>query len=284
MTKAKKEAKGTKKTSLETTLKMIPVKRPPEEKIWNVSPNVPRPISNILISAPTCSGKSVVLVNLFYRLLQGCYNQVYWFSPTVAHDKTLYNNVLIDDNIVKISDPDQLAAQMENILKEIVKSCKENDEVENEKGEMVPRYTLIVLDDCIAYFGKGSKYLQYLATYCRHIRIALWVTSQNYMSFPKVNRLNTPNALLFRAFSDKEKKCYAETYNQFPDFIKYYEEAVSEPYGFLYVDVDRRRLFKGFETLLYEEPKNLKDLKKKKDSGSESDSDDSSDSESSDDE
>ena len=192
------------------------------------------------IHAPSRSGKSVVLSNFLYNEafnFKKRFDKIIFISPTILIDQTL-QYARDDEDVVKIYE-DDLLENLDNVLQTIL--AKQKKEKDSEK----PNATLIILDDCLAYLKNKS--LSYLSTKNRHYNISLIITTQYYKRIDVVIRANATHWLLFKTHTDKEHSTIVEDFNAFPDFEKFYNTAIEEPYSFLFADMLKMKLFKRFE-------------------------------------
>jgi hypothetical protein len=213
----------------------------------DIKTKVPKPLpySNgkpftLCITAPSASGKSVLLVNLLYRYYKPEFDEIYYISPTIMHDKTLENNVKTDDEIIKIYEEEDLN-NIDEVLKHIV------DEIGKEEKKV-----LIILDDMIAYF-KNQSYLNKIVALSRHYDVSFIITCQAYMSFPNILRKNASHHIIFRIFNKKDLEAIEdEIGTNYEDYDEYYKEATKDKYSFLYITQRDPKLYKRFVELLWE--------------------------------
>lgn len=222
-------------------LKILPLKEKSKinEKWSDIADVISHPFT-MCIHAPSRSGKSVVLSNFLYNEsfnFKKRFDKIIFISPTILIDKTL-EYAREDDDVVKIYE-DELLENLDNVLTTILANQKKDHEKEEDKS------VLIILDDCLAYLKNKS--LSYLSTKNRHYNISLILTTQYYKRLDPVIRANATNWLLFKTHTDKEHSTIIEEFNSFPDFEKFYNTAIGEPYSFLFADMLKMRLFKKFE-------------------------------------
>jgi hypothetical protein len=230
-------------------LTILPIKKVQKKKEFEIRKPLPEPPFTIVMIAPTKSGKSVTVVNciknsMFYK---GCFDEIYYISPTVMIDPTL-NSIAKDEKIIKIYEEEELE-KIDHILSEIVKTQKETKEEER-------KHILIVLDDMIDYFKKSGK-LNNLCAYSRHYKISCLITSQKYNALPKRLRCNASAYLIYHLNNKSDlEDINHEIGSNYPDFLKYYKEATEEPFHFLFIDNREMSLYKNFTDELWTKHKN----------------------------
>ena len=223
--------------------KIYPVKKTDDkDPRWlnMTNPNIPKHPFNLLICAKPKQGKSNLIVNLLYNPafdFKKRFDNIIYISPSVMGDKTLENNVVIDDDIVKIHDD---LEPLDPIIDAIMQDQHDN------KEESI----LLVLDDLVGNI-KGKSISKLSAKY-RHYNISMIVVSQNYKSFSVLTRNSASQFILFKTHNQKEiDKINEEIGSSFgKDFETYYDEATKEKHNFLVVDVENQQLTKNFNELL----------------------------------
>jgi hypothetical protein len=189
------------------------------------------------ILAPSRSGKSVVITNLLYNKdfnFKKRFDKIIFISPTILIDPSL-QFAREDDDIIHIHEQKYLE-NLDSVIDNIFEKQKEEPD----------ESTLLIIDDALVYLR--SKSLAYATTKNRHYNLSIIISSQAYKKIDPVIRNNATHWLLFKTHLQKEQDHLEEDFNGFPDFSKYYKEAVSVPYSFLFADMLKMRLFKRFET------------------------------------
>jgi hypothetical protein len=70
---------------------------------------------------------------------------------------------------------------------------------------------------------------------------------------PVVCRYNASGYIIFKTHNKKEfVKLEEELEGNFPNFDELYKEATEEKYNFLFLDMEKIKAYKNFDTLLYE--------------------------------
>jgi hypothetical protein len=225
-------------------LTVLPVKKINKKQEYNIPKPLPQPAFTLLMVAPTCSGKSVLLCNMLKNVLYGydnVFETIYYISPTVMLDDTL-KAIAKDDEIVKIHEPEELE-MVDHILSDIVKEQKGKD-VEDRKN------VLCVLDDMISYFSNHSV-LSNLPSLSRHYKISFIVLTQVFSALPSRFRKNTTHLIVFKLYNKKDLKAIEEEIgSNYENFIEDYEKATKEKYNFLYLNNTNKEVYHNFITKL----------------------------------
>ena len=110
--------------------------------------------------------------------------------------------------------------------------------------------TLWILDDMInssdAVSMSRSSLLNRLYMQGRHWKISIVLVSQKYTYIPSAIRINASHLCMYGANSKEQKTLFEEIANV-DDLPRKYAEAVSKPYGFLYLELTSGRTFQCFE-------------------------------------
>ena len=227
-----------------------PVKKP-IEKDHGINPILmPHAFLKIIV-APPRSGKSNCIINLicnsdFYRGKTGdhYFDEIYYLSPTQCFDKTTMNALKMLDNVVQISDVDQLL-HSDVILKTLQAEQKALPADER-------RRILVVFDDMIGYMKRNSE-VALLATKYRHYSLSIIIVAQSYRAIPPLIR-NCANAMICFGLSNYKEyeKIYEEIGSGFPEFETMFNYATEKKYSFIYCDIERQKVFRNFEEILYD--------------------------------
>jgi len=214
-------------------------------------PQIPSPLQQpaytLILTMPTRSGKSTIVLNILKNVLMGysdnVFEEIYYISPTLPLDETL-KAINEDETIIKITDDEELE-NLDDILKDIMKSQKDKDDDER-------KHVLIVLDDMIDYLKK-SKVLGNLTTKNRHLKISLIIVSQVFRDgLPIKARKNGTSYIFGNIYNQKDLETINEELgSSFPNFMDYYKQATKEKYDFLYVDTRDMSLWRSFKSLLW---------------------------------
>ena len=157
------------------------------------------PPFNMLISAPTCAGKTEFVMSLVQARYKKTFDYVIIICPTFINNKA-YDKKFI------YKDPD-IIIMIPGIEK--INECIEQA-YETYKGTK----SLIIIDDCA--FSKDLKsrvnILTRLAFSARHDSISVWVLTQQYTSIAKTFRENIGMLVLYYTPSKNDIKEIIENY------------------------------------------------------------------------
>ena len=229
---------------MEKKVNIYPVKKPNDkDPRWLKMTNdyIPKHPFNMLLCAKPKQGKSNLIVNLLYNPdfdFKKKFDNIIYISPSVMGDKTLENNVVIDDDITKIhEDLDDLDPIISAIM---------DEQLDNKEESL-----LLILDDLVGNI-KG-KVISKLSAKYRHYNISMIVVSQNYKSYSVLTRNSASQFILFKTHNKKEvEKIIEEIGSNFgKEFEEHYNKATDERHHFLVVDVENGQLVKDFNELLY---------------------------------
>ena len=226
----------TKKDTPVTDLRVLDVKKPKSNYI-SVNDMLWSHPAFILIISPPASGKSALLVSIYYRWFKNVFDTVYWCSPTLKMDNTLALNVAKDETIIRIDNADDLE-QVDNIIRNIIETqdeaLKSGEELED---------ILIVLDDCISFIN--SKMIAKLATMYRHLRITVIVSIQKMKMLSTTLRACASDIISFAIPNKKQRDTFFEEFSIYPDIETYYELATNAKYNWLRMDLRNMALYHG---------------------------------------
>jgi hypothetical protein len=227
-------------------LSILKVKSSNTKPDFDLPDPFPKHHFSALITAPSRSGKSFLLINMLYHPsinLKSHFDEIYFISPTLSLDSTL-KAIVKDDDIIKIEDDEDLE-NLDVILKEIIKNQKETDEDDRKN-------VLIICDDMIDYLKK-SKVLSNLFTKNRHYSISIVLSAQAYRDAysPKV-RKNATCHIIFKMYNKKDIDAInEEIFSGFEDGLKHYKEATEKPFSFLFCNCRDMELYERFEHKLW---------------------------------
>jgi hypothetical protein len=202
------------------------------------------PSSHLLITAPTASGKTILMLNMITRKVfpyYRYYDKIYIFSPTLGLDNS-WSILEEDDKYILNEELD------EEIIYEILEEQRKNILT---KGKNKTKHRLIIIDD----LGGDMKNINYkflvpLIMKLRHSNIHIWITTQSYRAIPRGMRLNFLYHIIFRV-SPQELEIISKEINGSIDeeiFRKIFNNAITErPYNFLYIDIRKQSYYSGFK-------------------------------------
>ena len=219
----------------------------------DVVPPVP---CRIILSAPSNSGKTVLLVDLLTRIYAGCFERIYVFSPSISLDSVWapvkeYSAKVLgvppeEETFFDEWDEDKLA-EILSTQRAVVKHQKE------QKVSKKIFSIIIVVDDfaddqrvMASRTGSGGSAINTLLTRGRHIFCSVMLSSQKQKTIGSIARINAQALIIFRLRSKAELDAIlSEVSNFYPvrTLLEMYELAVNdEPYSFWYINLAASRL------------------------------------------
>jgi len=219
-----------------TDLRILDVKKPKSNWI-EVSPMLPAVPNCTLFISPPASGKTLLLLNWYYRFYQGVFDEVWWCSPTINLDNTAKTSVHVDESIHKITEPEDLES-LDHIIKNIIETQKEKIN----EGEDVDE-VLLILDDCLSFVN--SRALLDLCTRYRHLRITIWISIQKMKMLNNTLRTCASDVITFAIPNLTQRRMFYEEYNVFPDIERYYEECTSQKYNWMRMNLRDMKIYHG---------------------------------------
>ena len=193
---------------------------------------IPKFASSVYLVGSSASGKSTLLLNLMLKpqFYGGYFDEVWHFSETAGIDSLAKQLKIPKKNQINNFDQDK--------LKEILE--KQRSKVEK-GGEASAPKVCIIFDDCIhdQKFLK-SAICKEMSILARHFNVMTFFLSQAFKQIPRPIRLSF-NCLYIFAGSASERSQIAEEYTPpgwtKKDMFKAMDEAYSEPYSFLQINM-----------------------------------------------
>ena len=201
-----------------------------------------------LIIAPPRSGKTNLLMNILfnenYYKADKYWDTIYYISPTQLFDKTCKHYLPKMENIVQISQVEDII-NLETILQHIIDGQKKLFK----KGDDMERI-FIILDDCVSYL----KPIAVLATKYRHHNLSIAVVSQNFRSIPLMIRNCANSVIVFHLNNMKEVEKINDEYgeNFLKDFIPLLLAHTEKKYSFVHINNENMCLYSGFDTIIHD--------------------------------
>lgn len=236
---------------MSSSLEVLPVKiKIPE--MDDLNPILPPHAFLLGIIAPPRSGKTNLIMNLllndqfYYNKKKSPYSyfdEIFYLSPTQIFDKTCCEMLPKLENLIQITDPDELVFS-DTILDKIT---KEQAEAEKEDRKKI----LVVMDDLVGVIDKLPK-LQQLCTKFRHYSMSIIIVSQSYRKIPSVIRNCFTAMIVFDLKNEKEfGKISDEFTGSIPDSERLIKQIVNKRYDFFYFNIERQQLYHNFHTLMW---------------------------------
>ena len=213
----------------------------------DVVPSVP---CRIILSAPSNSGKTVLLVDMLTRIYAGCFERIYVCSPSVHLDSAWapvkeYSAKVLgvppeEETFFDEWNEDKLAGIL-STQRAVVKHQKEQ-KASNEIFSIV-----VVVDDfaddqrvMASRTGSGGSAINMLLTRGRHVFCSVMLSSQKQKAVGSIARINAQALIIFRLRSKTELDAILSEVSNFypmPTLLEMYELATAEPYSFWYINL-----------------------------------------------
>jgi len=215
--------------------------------------------TSFILAAPTASGKSQIILNLFLRYYKDQFMRIWFFSPSIKLDPQY---APLRKYLEKMSDQDREPLMFEDLdqqaLGRILDDQRAICEECRKRKQPIPQVA-VCLDD-LADRGdilqkrqgasSGGSWLVSLATRGRHFGVTWIVSSQVLNLVGTVIRKNVRCMCVWRLRNHKEVETLCEELSGVYDkntLMDMYREATAEPYSFLFVRLDA----KTRETMFY---------------------------------
>lgn len=201
-----------------------------------------------LLVAPPRSGKTNLLMNILfnenYYKADKYWDTIYYISPTQLFDATCKHYLPKMENIVQISQIEEII-NLETILQHIIDGQKKLFK----KGDPMERI-LIVLDDAVSYL----KPIAVLATKYRHHHISIAIVSQNFRSIPLMVRNCANSVIVFHLNNMKEVEKINDEYgeNFTKDFIPLLLKYTEKKHSFIHINNENMCIYSGFNELIHD--------------------------------
>ena len=219
----------------------------------DVVPSVP---CRLILSAPSNSGKTILLVDLLTRIYAGCFERIYVFSPSVHLDSAWgpvkkYSTEVLgvppDEETFFDEWDEEKLAEILSTQRAVVKHQKE------QKASNKIFSIVVVVDDfaddqrvMASRSGSGGSAINQLLTRGRHMFCSVMLSSQKQKAVGSIARINAQALIVFRLRSKAELDAILEEVSNFYPkevLLEMYELAVNDqPYSFWYINLAASRL------------------------------------------
>ena len=187
---------------------------------------MPNQCFRLLITGPSSSGKSNLLLDMIYRLLY--FDKIFLYAKNLQQNK--YQHLLNTfDSISKETGYPVIEASNENIIP--------LDEI-SDNGQKI-----VIFDDYLNTGSKNDSEIRNYFTNSRNKNCSCIYISQSFYNTDKTIRLNSTHHCIFEFPSNNEQSmiCRELGINK-----KDYRKATADPFSFLYIDKPRKFVTKNF--------------------------------------
>ena len=209
-------------------------------------PAVPQLPSTGILLGPSKSGKTVVaLISMILEQYRGCFERIYVFSPSInVDDGWKPVKQYIEETMKVNTDREQVYFENwdEAALRRIIDQQRKITQV-SKQMKMKQLYQILILIDDFAdspnlHKRTGDSALDTLFVRGRHFQISTWVSTQKLRLISNAVRVNAQFFMVWRLRNQLEKDSLLEELTALvpkQQLHAMYEEAVREPYSFLYI-------------------------------------------------
>jgi len=198
---------------------------------------------NLLIGRSK-SGKTSLIHSLFEHrnLLRYCYTKIYLFQPAQS-------GASIKDNIFDTLPEDQIYHELtyDNLLE--VRLRIEDDAKDN-------LTSCIIFDDMAALLKNKltMNLFKELVFNRRHLRLSMYFLVQTWFSTPKEIRRLFTNLIVFKVSKNEMLNLWNEVIEMDDSYMLPIMKMIfSEPYKFMFVNLDSKRIFDGWDEIIIDD-------------------------------
>ena len=195
--------------------------------------------------------------------------RTFLICPTKTSNDIFKNLKTLDEKIDVCDNENRCKVSLQNIIQEVKKDWKQFEDalkyakvykkimntgtpptleesyiLESRNNEIPPPLRkpshMVIVDDCQGtdmYSLARRDLMNHVTIKHRHIPITVCYLMQSWSGLPRVIRLNATHFIIYKTGDLKQLKQIYEnfaTYVNFKEFMKVYEDAVSQPHGFLF--------------------------------------------------
>jgi len=198
-----------------------------------------------ILLGPSGSGKGVLLSNMILEIYKDCFEKIFIWSPSIVIDKTwdsvkkyMRNELNQDNKSEKCFFDEYIESELEEVIDiqyKIIEYMKDN--------KMKNLFQILIIIDDFAEdksFMRNSKLLHSLFTRGRHLGISTIVSTQVLKLLSPIIRKNVTDLYVFRLRNYSDYESLSEELSALLDkksFNEMYNKAISQPYGFLYINL-----------------------------------------------
>ena len=236
-----------------------------EQSKYDIAPRLP---ASMIISAPSGSGKAILLQSLILDIYRNCFARIYIWSPSINVDsiwtpvkKYIRDEMKVDTEKEQCFFEEYSSSDLQQIIEKhhkVIEYQKKND-------HKTLHSCLLVIDDMAdnEKFSRHSSLLNQLYVRGRHNALSVITSVQAYRALSRIIRVNSRQLFFFKMRNYKEietmveelsamlinKKMLADAKNiaEAKRFLlEIYNEATSEPFNFLFCNLTQSDINKVF--------------------------------------
>jgi DNA replication protein DnaC len=197
-----------------------------------------------LISGGMGSGKTTWVIQMLKTIFKKCYHDIFLIMP-----ENSLNSISEKDNVFKkYLDPENIFHTYDvETLKTIYHKVQEN----SSDGY----YSLLLIDDMGSSLKDKAeaKILQSLFLENRHLRLTVFVLTQNFFQMPKLIREITNNAILFNTNKSQNEKFFNEMMNVKKDDFNTLMKRLPTTHDYILVSLKHKKMYHNWDEILFDE-------------------------------
>lgn len=208
------------------------------------------PVRGIILG-PSSAGKGVLLQNMILDIYKDCFERIYIFSPSINVDHTWTPvKKYISEKIMKSNDEPEFYYDSydSESLEKIMENQKKIVEYQKKQKDIKNVFQILIIVDDFAddpSFSRNSKLLHSLFTRGRHSGISTIVSTQKFAAIHPIIRVNATELIVFRLRNYQDTQMFLEEMGGMIDkktLMDIYKMATEQPYSFLYVKLNAKKL------------------------------------------
>lgn len=203
------------------------------------------------------SGKTTTALNVL-DTRRGEYDLIFLVSKTAKSDSK--SKKMLAELLEELDEDNQFATTLdEETATDIIERIQQFNAAYDGKRKGGPRH-LVVLDDQLSNIRQGQRsVVNDLVVNSRHLRMSLWVLTQQLRSVPPLWRANAQLISIWPTASTKEHKALFEELDNIPEaqlkqYLSFAHQADGKGKPFLHInvfDAANPRLFKRFDLIVH---------------------------------
>lgn len=219
-----------------------------EKALKNLNPLLPCVPHRWVLAAPSKSGKTTFIVNMFKK---GYFKGVWKPDNIIVFSRTAH----LDDKIKQIPSNNFFNEYSQEVMDDIF---QQQEEILNYKGKKKMPQVLVILDDMLGTDALATNsILNKYIHICRHYNVSIWISTQKYTGVPRTVRINSDVLTMWRPYNMSELDSILDEHSSKAnrkDMHKALMDIFKEPYQFFHCDYScydlNKRYRRGFEQFL----------------------------------